>query len=564
MMALAVLAVSCSKNEMTWEQNPYRKVIEYTPDTFTMEAPGNVTADATYDWITMSQSGNSVSFTVRRNTTGLIRRAEYTITGQTQKMIIFQKAHSLDATLSASVFDQSLGAATIAVDFWTGYSDDYVSWGLIYGKTPDMASGKDAPQGAITNLGKLLADIEDLEEDTDYYIWAYAVSTEGDKVFSNMIAMIPPVYVQPGEDLQAAIDNAKEYSEIRLPGGVTFSGGINIFDNNKNKTITGGWNEDYSAQSTDNLTVIDGGDSTCGIFCAADDSDLPLNGYVELSYLDISGCKGDHGSAVHICGGPLTLHHSYIHDNHFLSKGAVGTREEDYSSDMTIYNCIFEDNFCDDGHGACLGIGDGVSEDDPVHATVVNNLFINNRSDTFGGYASIFICYSGSELIFVNNTVVGNFNYYDGDYPYEGMKFRGNTRDLLANNIIVGNIISEDDLMPAVEQPHPNYIGLGGAHAVLAGNIIEGEITEADNMTESGNQYIAVGKDSWKSVLDSDYKPVGIALGAGTLDSFTIQFENGWATNVSVQDILDKYPTDLAGNSRVVNGKVDAGCYQAQ
>ena len=558
----ALLLASCAPVDLYVDQNPNRAVIEYTPGTFSMEVPGSITPASTYDWLTFTQSGNTVNFTAKRNTTGLIRRAEFSIAGQPEKLLVFQKAHRLDAKLSAEVMSQSIGSATIATTFYTDFSDDYESWGLAYGKTSELSSAKELPQGSITNLGKLIADVDGLEDGVDYYFWPYVISTEGDKVYGSMLAVIPPVYIKEVCDLQAAIDGAKAYQEVRLLGGLTFPGGINILDNNKNKAISGGWNDDFSAQSMDNLTVIDGNGKTFGFNIAADDSDKPINGYVKISYLEIQNCTGGHGAGIHICGGPLTVNNCYFHNNDGEKGAAIGTREEDYSSYLDVYNCIFENNTAN-GHGAVLGLGDGANTTDYVKANVVSNLFINNRSVKFGGYASIFICYNNTELNFINNTVVGNFNYYDGDAPYEGMKFRGNTRVLLANNIIVGNIISEDKLLPPVEKPHPNYIGLGNSHAVFANNIIAGDVTENGNLTDVDNQYIPADA-SYSNILDSNYKPLGTALGAGTFGTFEPSFENGSTNPTSVQTILDKFYTDLAGNARVTNGKVDLGCYQAQ
>ena len=557
------MLVSCQQADLYMEQNPARTVVDYTPGSYTMDGiTGTVTPDADYtSWLSYTQSGSSVSFTVRRNTTGLIRRAEFTVAGSTEKMVINQKAHSLDAGFTPEISNQGATEVTVASTLSTKYFDDYESWGLIYGTTSDVNAGTMLPQNSPLANGKNTGTITGLKEGVDYYIWPYVVSTEGDVVKGSMVAMIAPVFVRTSCSLQDVIDNAKEYQEIRVLGGLTFSGGINIFDSNKNKAISGGWNEDFTEQSMDNLTKIAGGGSV-GFNCQADATDLPLQGYFKVSYFDISGCKGNHGAGIHICGGPLTVHHCYFHDNDGEKGAAIGTREEKYSSEEYIYNNIFEANTAD-GHGAVLGLGDGVSTSDFVKATVVSNLFINNRSESFGGYASIFICYNYTELNFINNTVVGNFNYYDGDDPYSGMMFRGNTRNIVANNIIVGNLISKDKLRPAVEEPHPNYTNFGGSHAVFVNNVYEGGYKESSNVTFADNIEIAAGA-SYSAYLSNDYQPLGKAIGAGTLSTFAPTFNDGTSNPTSVKDILEKYPYDLAGNPRVVNGKVDLGCYQTK
>ena len=64
--------------------------------------------------------------------------------------------------------------------------------------------------------------------------------------------------------------------------------------------------------------------------------------------------------------------------------------------------------------------------------------------------------------------------------------------------------------------------------------------------------------------ISNDYQPQGAAIGMGTLSTFTPAFSDGSSASVSVQEILEKFPYDLAGNPRVVGGKVDAGCYQTR
>ena len=63
------------------------------------------------------------------------------------------------------------------------------------------------------------------------------------------------------------------------------------------------------------------------------------------------------------------------------------------------------------------------------------------------------------------------------------------------------------------------------------------------------------------------YKPLGKALGAGTLAEITYNSKKAdmkGPFKVNMKSLLETYNTDLAGNARVVNGKVDLGCYQAQ
>ena len=98
LLGMAFLLVGCSTKEQEPYQNPYRIIVDYLPQTVTIKGiSGTVTPDASYDWITSNGNG---SFTVRRNTTGLIRRAEFTISGTSDKAIVNQRAHGLEVIQS--------------------------------------------------------------------------------------------------------------------------------------------------------------------------------------------------------------------------------------------------------------------------------------------------------------------------------------------------------------------------------------------------------------------------------------------------------------------------------
>ena len=569
-LGTALVFSACNKNDLPmFEQNPYRTIIEYTPQTFTMEVPGTLTPVAQYDWLTVSQSGNTATFTARRNTQDLIRRAEFTASGSKNKVIVNQKAHGLDATVTTSLVSQSKGAANIAISLSSEYPDDYASWGIVYGTTADRSAGKVAPQTGVPTDGKLEGEITGLEDGADYFVWTYIESTEGDKIYSDVLAIIPPVYFEAGQDLQTVLQNAKEYAEIRIPGGITIDGPIYFTNSCCNKTISGGWNADFSEQSMDNLTVIDGKGSRRGIQCSESETSFgPLTaGYAGINYFEIKNCLGDHGSAIHICGGPVNISNCYVHGCQ-SEKGAIGTREEDYSSTLTCVNCIVSDNIAY-AHGAAFGFGDGVGYGDEVHATLVSNLIVNNTSLQKDGYCSAFICYSWTELIFVNNTLYQNNNYeeYGGEYP--GLNLRGNVKSLFANNLMVGNYTSSSYDDPPVYHPMEQFLGMGGGSGTLAYNIIEcSSIGDSGNASLINNTLVAPGTDVKTYMVDpagANYMPVGAAIGGGTLGK--INYKENMDTDyttLNIASLLETYSKDMAGNPRVVDGKVDIGCYQTQ
>lgn len=538
------------------EQNPYRTILEYTPGTFTMEVPGTLTPDDNYDWITVSQSGNSATFTVRRNTGG-IRRAEYSISGKSQKAVVNQKAHALDASLSSSLASQSPGTIGMNMVMSSKFMDDYDGWGIAYGESPDLESAKLVSQSGVPVSGTNTGSITGLKEGADYYVWTYVQSTEGDKIFSGMVAVKPPVYVRAGDDLQAALNGADEYAEVRVQGGTTFYGPFSFIDN-KNKSISGGWNADFTEQSWDNLTVIDGQGKNRGFVCCASLNDEPMTGYANISYFEITNCNGDHGMAIHACGGPVTVSNCFIHDN-TGEKGAIGTREEKYSTELNVINCIIKDNYSA-GHGGAFCFGDGASYEDQCMIRIIGNLLIDNVSTKKDGYASVFICYNNSELIFVNNTVVGNKSYNEYGGPYPGTVLRGNVRSIFANNIYAGNYVSEN-VDPAEYYRQEQHLGFGGSCGTLVNNIIGGTVKDSGNAKFIDNIMVPASVDM-STIVDSNWKPVGAAVGGGTLG--TVEYRESRDSSPKTLDIgalLNQYPVDINGNPRVKDGKVNIGCY---
>lgn len=565
-LGFAVLFTACSKNGLpTIEQNPYRTIIEYTPQTFTMDVAGTLTPDMLYDWISVSQNGNTATFTVRRNTQNLIRRAEFTQAGSTQKCIVSQKAHLLDANINATLKSQAVGTANLTAMFSTKFEDDYEGWGLAYGESSEIAKATDVPQKGALVIGRNETSISGLKDGVNYFVWVYALTTEGDKVYSNMVAILPPVLVKAGDDLQAAIDGAEPFSTIMVQGGCTFKapeGGIQMGGKNVNKSVLGGWNADFTSQSMDNLTILDGDKKNYGFWCAEKGGD-PMNGYANISFFEIINCKGDHGSAIHAIGGPITVTYCYVHDS-VAEKGVIGTNEGGAQTTLNVANCIVSNNTAD-AHGPAFGFGEGKSDAEPVKATLVNNLIIDNVSTKKDGYASTFICYNQTELILVNNTIVGNKNWAEYGGPYSGMVLRGDVCSVFVNNVMVGNYTSPctKEMETPIYERQEQFINMGGGIGTLAYNIIEGSLKDADGVTEDSNIYVPTTFNV-SSILDSKYMPLGSILGAGTLGSVTYQGKKHDSRTLDVQALLETYGTDLAGNPRIVNGKVDLGCYQAQ
>ena len=568
MGAALLLFAGCEEKGEVFYQNPYRIIVDYQPSTFTISGlSGNVTPDGDYNWITSNGNG---SFTVRRNTSGVIRRAEFTVAGSKDKAIVNQRAHGLDATVTPALKGQGLGSATINVTLATKFIDDYAGWGLIYNTANDRAAGKVVPQSGAPVAGINLGEITGLAEGTDYYAWAYVEDTEGLRVYSGPIGIVPPIYVKAGENLQAAIDGAKEFQEIRVAGGATFPGPVVFDDKNKNKSISGGWNADFTEQSMDNLTIIDGAGVNRGFYCGEDPlTDMPLKGSVEISYFEIQNClsMSGHGSAIRVSGGPIKIHHCYMHDN-VTDRGTIATREDDQSSDIEIYNCILTNNIAH-GHAPGISIEDGKDYYGmETHAVIANCLIANNFSDKEDGYAGSIYLYNKIIAKVFNNTLVGNINYDENNgnlWPSFTIRQWGKIH--LANNIIVGNRSRKQGGTENVLQDYEVNCG-GNDGMQVVNNLVEGGFASTGGCVLSGNTVLPAGfdlKEIFRDPANGDYTPVGKAVGAGTLDPIvmTSTWDNVSET-LDIRAMMEKYETDLKGNPRITNGKIDVGCIQAQ
>ena len=568
-MGAALLLAGCTQKGEVFYQNPYRTIVEYTPSTFTIPGiSGTVTPVENYDWITSNGNG---SFTVRRNTSGLVRRAEFTISGSKDNAVVSQRAHSLDATITPALVGQGIGMADVDVTLATNFADDYAKWGLIYGTSNDRSQGKEVPQSGAPVVGVNHGTVTGLAEDTDYIIWAYVESTEGDRVYSNPVGLVPPVYVKAGEDLQAAIDNAKEFAEIRVQGGAVFKGTILFDDKNKNKTLSGGWNADFTEQSWNNLTVIDGDGVNRGIYCGQDPvSDNPLQGYVDISYLEIRNCLAltGHGSAVRVSGGPIKVHHCYMHDN-TTDRGTIATREDGESSDIEIYNCVITNNVST-GHAGAISIEDGKDYYGyETYASIANCLIANNTSTKADGACSAVYVYNKVIVKFFNNTVFGNVTYNPNCAAVYAREWGKNH---FVNNIIVGNVTGEDGKGNWYNLNISNTNDPAVNNNIVAGTAGCGNAKLVDNVvldnSAAASGVLANPSASHKTLQDyigGNYMPVGKAIGGATLSVVTQH--SGWDginTDLDIKAKMEEYGTDIAGNPRIVGGKLDIGCFQSK
>ncbi|MBQ6910814.1 MAG: hypothetical protein IJQ35_01470 [Bacteroidales bacterium] len=573
-LSLVFLFVGCAKETEPY-QNPYRVIVDYLPQTVTIKGiSGTVTPVASYDWITSNGNG---SFTLRRNTTGLIRRAEFTIAGQTDKAIVNQRAHSLDGVVTTALARNGNGEADIRLNFSTSFADDYEGWGVIYGKENDVNKGTKLP-GSGTPQSMNMITIDGLELGTDYFVWGYVTSTEGDTVLgSNTTGIIPPVTVKAGDNLQAIIDGAKEFAEVRVEAGAKFQGPIFLRDN---VTLSGGWVDNFNEQNLENRSIIDGGGKNRAVISGilADGSrpgfkNAVINGF-EL-------CNGLGSNLVF--NGKLSVEWCYIHHGMNSDKGGGIMATESEGDELVLANSIIAYNKADAHAGGVSVSGAGTK------VTVVNTLFRGNASIAEYGYTAAIHGQSGVQAYVVNCTFVDNVNWRDGSSatssPWSCIMFRnGGTHIEFVNNLVAGNwyflpgvankgagnadsydmpIQSKYILEQQVQQCDMNVIAGDDPAWVFQSNLICGAdqtnfIGRAGNGAAQNKAQDAstfVHNDNFKSVFvnydGGDFHPAGPALTTGEASDL-------------VNGLLGAYTLDLDGNPRATGGKINVGCYQAQ
>ena len=567
---IALLVAGCAKEDRYIEQKPYRIIVDYLPQTVSIPGlSGTVTPVDNYDWITSNGNG---SFTLRRNTTGLIRRAEFTIAGSSDKAVVNQKAHGLDASVTTTLARNGNGEADIRLNFSTGFPDDYAGWGVIYGKENDRSKGKKLEaQGAPSTKGNMIT-IDGLEIGKDYFVWGYVTSTEGDVVYgSNTTGIIPPVTVKAGADLQAAIDGAKEFAEVRVEAGAKFNAPIKL---RANVTLSGSWVNDFNEQDFSNRSVIDGNNKiTCVDGRVGAGNSTTINGF-EL-------VNGNGGGLV--VGGTVTVEWCRIAFCFNSSQGGAIFCTEQKGDNLVLANSIIEYNKAD-AHGGGVAInGAGTSN------KVINTLFRGNASIAQYGYTGALHGQAGVQAYVVNSTFVENVNWRDGSSadssPWSAVMFRNSgTHIEFVNNIVAGNwyflpgVASDGDAHPdrddmpikpeyllemQVRVADFNEIGGSDANYIVRSNVMGG-VSANDFIHRAGSDAArTAAQAACTFVPNSEFNTLFVNAAAGDFHPAGKALTTGENSDV-VGGLLGAYTTDLDGKPRVVGGKINAGCYQAQ
>ena len=194
MMGIALLAVACKKAP---EPEDGGLVFDYKPSSQTVEVVGTLNP-ATYDWITMSQADNKVTFTVKLNLSGAIRTATWSYSNGA-KFTVTQKSGTSDVVMAMAVKDYDGSAYTVNVNIATAEPQYYSGWGVAYGKADDRSDAKEVAGTGSFSTGDHEIKVTPGTND-QYKAWTYVVSTEGDKIYAGPYALVPAFLVRAGDD----------------------------------------------------------------------------------------------------------------------------------------------------------------------------------------------------------------------------------------------------------------------------------------------------------------------------------------------------------------------------
>lgn len=387
-------------------------------------------------------------------------------------------------------------------------------------------------------------------------------------------------------DLQAALDSAGHATGdvvIRVARG-TYYGGFDFLPDtliDKDVTIYGGWELDFSGRDTDpSMTILDGTNTQRVLnirnYKRRVSGDIVVDGF---TIRNGNGTNGSGGGAS-IQGyppGEVLVNNNIIEDNKtspqdesYYHGGGLYVINQ-YSPDsrggkITISNNIIRNNTA--GYNSHNGQGGGLFTYGSDTLLVVNNLVYGNYADHYEGYfasgGGIEFYATAGQVILSHNTIVYNESkYYAGGVAthvvtsaWDNVHFR------FYNNIIWGNTydawLGDSDIMSAVSSLDPgpgntitiqncNYAGLGRwpndcVTETTANNInVDPQFTDGYRL-KTGSGCIDAGSVSAPGLPSLDFdgnpRPTGAGVDIGA-------FEN---TGLVAWYPLDGIAEDASGN----------------
>jgi predicted outer membrane repeat protein len=242
------------------------------------------------------------------------------------------------------------------------------------------------------------------------------------------------------------------------------------------------------------------------------------------------GTAEDYGYGGAVC---LEYSNSIVLQNEFIrnsSTGVGGGLSFEYSNPEINAN-VFYDNYSAIGGGLC-----GLRSEKGNNIT--NNLIEKNESLFFGGGVAFLEAHS----LFCNNTIVDNFSMYGG-----GIYFNAEVRTILKNNIVWNNSSAGPRglqiwIYDVYSAPEFYYNNIEGGFEGIDGEGSQSFIGVYENNLDADPLFSYSEENAYSLLQGSP------CINAGTPDTLGLNFPQ----------------LDLAGNARIIEERIDLGCYEFQ
>ena len=293
--------------------------------------------------------------------------------------------------------------------------------------------------------------------------------------------------------------------------------------------------------------------------------------------VEISNCTFHHntmrqrGGAIYAENSSFNIHDCEVHDNQgFGFEGSYiwGVGFQFLKCDVDMHDVVFHDNYSPSAYGGGMNV-------DSCNLTLRNAVFYNNWAVDAGGlgiqrckdytvkvsnmlaYNNFVVHYGGglataaSDPELNNLTIVGN---YCGGGGGAGMQMAFDADPMLNNCIFYGNhAISVNSNNDTTEYYMGSQIWLWGDNCdpVFNNGVVQYGL-------DSINGYERIPEDHYNDMLDVN--PLFVNEEARDYKLLV----NSPCINTGVADITGLFvpETDLAGGPRIVNERIDMGCYE--